>query len=221
MGWKENKFKNCLLALYMLVSMVSWSQSTPLDADQWDKLRQGIDYYEKSPAASERSVTPTPLGLETWYKMLRIFSFGVLIIAIAILIVRIVLNAKMPEIRHKNKKRDEENLSPPNALSTIEELWNHYQIAKNNGDFKECIRTLYQISLKKLADNNWITTRAEKTNMEYIEEIEKGEIADAFIQLTDIHEYSWYGNPNIGISEFKTYEPRFLNFINDRAIEKK
>lgn len=194
-----------------------------LDPDKWDKLRKGLDYNEAPPPEIDPSTynVPPPVGLGVWMEMLRIFLFIVLIGALVYLIVKLFLNSKKPDFSRKKTIETEKNEIFPTALSTLDQLWEHYNKAKDAGDFRECVRVLYQISLKKLAEGGWIITKAEKTNIEYLNELQSGEVADEFARLTQVHEYSWYGDTTVEAEDFKIYEPWFMNFINNPEVEEK
>ena len=194
-----------------------------LDPEKWDDLRKGLDYNEAPVQQSDQLNPPVaPLGLGVWAEMLKITGLILLVIFLIVLIVKLILKTKAPK---KSDKKDRSIPSPnekvPTALSSLELLWAHFQKAKEAGDYRECLRILYQISLKKLGENGWVKTKADKTNREYLNEIETGAIANDFAHLTLIHEYSWYGDTAVKVSEFNAYEPQFINFINNAALEKK
>ena len=226
MGWSVNKlvlniFFSVLVAFTICGS--AYPTYVELDPDKWDKLRRGLEYNEAPPPEIEqvnKNVIP-PVGLGVWMEMLRIFLFIVLIGALVYLIVRLILNSKKPDFNRKKTIEGKKEEVLPSVLSTMDQLWEHYNKAKGAGDYRECVRVLYQISLKKLAENGWLTTRAEKTNIDYLNELQSGEVADEFSRLTQVHEYSWYGDTIVDNKDFEVYEPWFMNFINSPKVEKK
>ena len=226
MGWSVNRLVlKYLFPVLCALTICGSAYSThiELDPDKWDKLRKGLDYSEAPPPEMEPSAynVPPPVGLGVWMEMLRIFLFIILVGALIYLIVRLILNSKMPDSIRKKTIEGGKEVILPTVLSTMDQLWEHYHRSKNAGDYRECVRVLYQISLKKLAENGWIITQAEKTNTEYLNELQRGEVADEFARLTQVHEYSWYGDTPVEAKDFKTYEPWFMNFINSPEVEKK
>ena len=226
MGWSVNRL--VLKYLFPVICALTICGSVypahiELDPDKWDKLRRGLDYNEAPPPDIDPSTynVPPPVGLGVWMEMLKIFLFIILIGALIYLIVKLILNSKRPDFSRKKPIEAKKEETLPTALSTMEQLWEHYNISKNAGDYRECVRVLYQISLKKLAENSWIVTQAEKTNTEYLNELKSGVVANEFARLTQVHEYSWYGNTMVEVKDFKTYEPWFMNFINSPEVEKK
>ena len=226
MGWSVNRIV-VIWIFTLLCALTICGSAYPthveLDPDKWDKLRRGLDYNEAPPPEIDPSTynVQPPVGLGIWMEMLKIFLFILLIAALVFLIVRLILNSKKSDGIPKKSTQGEKEEKLPTALSTMEQLWEHYHKAKDAGDYRECLRVLYQISLKKLAENGWIITRAEKTNTEYLNELQSGEVADEFARLTQVHEYSWYGDTTIEAKDFTTYEPWFMNFINSPKVEKK
>lgn len=224
MDWKKSRFYKNVLPIFLCV-FFSFLQSAQaeiqLNPEQWDKLKRGMEYNEKAPQTVENSPTPPPAGIGIWLKMLRIFIFGTLMVGLGFLVVRVILNSAKSSLLPKNKDKQRREIETPEEEMTINQWWQKFKTAKNNDDFRECIRILYQITLLKLAENEWITPQSEKTNMEYVSEIKKGEVAQAFTRLTHIHEYSWYGNSTIRAAEYSNFEPQFINFIHNPAIEKK
>jgi len=225
MGWSVNKLvlKWCFFILCVAYCGSSYATHLELDPDKWDELRRGLDYSEAPPPEVDPATynVPTPIGLGLWVQMLKIFLYILLIGALIFLIVRLILNSKKPEFGKKKTTKNETKEVLPTALSTMDQLWEHYHSAKESGDYRECLRVLYQISIKKLAENGWIVTGAEKTNTDYINELKIGSVANAFTRLTQVHEYSWYGDTTIDSEDFNNYEPWFMNFINSPEVEKK
>ena len=73
-------------------------------------------------------------------------------------------------------------------------------IAQHN--FRLAIRYYYLLSLKHLTEKQVITWQQEKTNEDYITEIESETIKSSFKNITRIYDYVWYG-------EFKVDQLRF------------
>jgi len=227
MGWSVNKICTYIFAKFQFAVAVGIS-SIPLfldlDPEKWDDLRKGLDYNEAPLPEMQSGDVPAapPVGLGIWMEMLKIVGIIILIILLVFLIVKLIMKSKGPQ---RSKKGSVEKVAPekvvPTALSPMELLWQHFQKAKEAGDFRECLRILYQISLKKLGENGWVKPKADKTNREYLNEIETGDVAREFADLTLIHEYSWYGDTPVKAAEFGNFEPRFMKFINNAALERK
>ncbi len=90
-----------------------------------------------------------------------------------------------------------------------EELKRLYQLYFNNGAYREAVRILYLIYLKKLEKNNLIKIRYWKTNREYYKEIKNQKDQNIFQSLSKMYEYVWYGQYDLPIKQFKKIEQRY------------
>ncbi len=226
MGWSVNKIVAGIIPKFQFAVAFGISLIPlflDLDPEKWDDLRKGLDYNEAPlPEMQSGELPAAPVGIGVWLEMLKIVGIILLIILLVFLIVRLIMKSKGPQ---RSRKSAAGIVAPeqvtPTALSPMELLWKHFQKAKDAGDFRECLRILYQISLKKLGENGWVKPKVDKTNREYLNEIETGDVAREFADLTLIHEYSWYGDTIVKTAEFGDFEPRFMKFINNPALERK
>jgi hypothetical protein len=69
-------------------------------------------------------------------------------------------------------------------------------------NYRLALRIMYLESLKKLTDKGIIHWRPEKTNWEYVREINDSNLRAPFTEITNAYDYAWYG-------EFAIYEPTF------------
>jgi len=88
------------------------------------------------------------------------------------------------------KERDESFLPELNDVSEYDFLITG---AENKKDFNLATRFLFLKTLKSLSDKGFIQFTADKTNKEYLKEMEKHNYFKEFQQLTRSYEYSWYG----------------------------
>ncbi len=66
--------------------------------------------------------------------------------------------------------------------------------AMQNGNYRTAIRLQYLQTLKFFADRELIAWMPNKTNTDYIHEIDASAIQRPFIELTYLFEHAWYGN---------------------------
>lgn len=85
------------------------------------------------------------------------------------------------------------------------------EAAVGKEDFKLAIRLYYLRTLKTLSEKNLIAWQPNKTNRSYFHEL-KPAIQRDFGSLTDAFEYSWYGNFEVGKSDFDEIRAKFENF---------
>ena len=202
---------------------IKLTQFINLDPDKWEDLKKGLNYQEAPVQQPQNNGQNTiaPIGLSVWLEMLKIFLMLLLVGALIWLIIRLISGTKL-KLSRKRKKEDKGYIpieKIPTALSSLEVLWKHFHEAQEAGDYRECLRLLYQISLKKLGNSGWVKTKPEKTNYEYLLELSGKLPAADFAILTAIFEYSWYGDTPVKIGDFTRYEPQFMNFINRKDLE--
>ncbi len=84
--------------------------------------------------------------------------------------------------------------------------------AVREGNYRLAVRLLYLQNLKLLADRNLVAWRPDKTNYDYVRELDKKELKQPFTLLTHIFEYAWYGNSPVGKDDFTTLKEQFISF---------
>lgn len=75
-----------------------------------------------------------------------------------------------------------------------DELEKMLMLYKSNGAYREAIRVLYLICLKKLDKGGLIRMRENKTNREYLYELNGDADRHFFRHIARIYEYVWYGH---------------------------
>ncbi len=81
-----------------------------------------------------------------------------------------------------------------------------------NGDFRSAIRYQFLLILKKLTDQNAISWHPEKTNQDYIAELQNQNLKNDFRELARIFEYIWYGEFPVSAEDYSRYATHFQNF---------
>jgi len=87
------------------------------------------------------------------------------------------------------------------------------EIAKQKGDFRMATRYYYLLLLQKMSDKELITYDKDKTNSEYIFDLQKKDLRKQFSYLLYIYDYVWYGEFNVDQSNFQVIETNYESFI--------
>ncbi|MGB1308241.1 MAG: DUF4129 domain-containing protein [Oceanihabitans sp.] len=90
-------------------------------------------------------------------------------------------------------------------------------IAQKN--YRLAIRYYYLLSLKILSDNQTINWQTQKTNADYISEIQTKNIQSSFINITRIYDYVWYGEFFIDAVKFEKLKQPFETLNKKLKIE--
>ena len=81
--------------------------------------------------------------------------------------------------------------------------------AINQKNYRLAIRYYYLLSLKYLTDNETISWQPQKTNEDYIKEIDKINLKDSFKNITRIYDYVWYGEFGVDALKFEALKQPF------------
>jgi len=146
--------------------------------------------------------------------------FGVLLIFLLIGVVLAILYfviGKDNLIRPKSRKIKELNLK---AVEHIEEDLENHDVAYyldqaiTENQYRIAIRLHYLLIIKKLSENKFIKWKKDKTNRDYILETASFPFSEEFRSSTSIFEKVWYGERNVGESDFKQIYKHFDGLNN-------
>ncbi|WP_397446540.1 hypothetical protein [Polaribacter sp. R77954] len=87
------------------------------------------------------------------------------------------------------------------------------QKAIDNKDFRLAIRYYYLSALKSLSQKQLIDYHKDKTNSEYLFEIENISMRTQFSYLSYVYSYVWYGEFPVDETNFKVAENKYQSFL--------
>ena len=116
------------------------------------------------------------------------------------------------KFKKKNKKVAEKLIYEDEDIHEIN-LENLLKEALDNQNYRLAIRYYYLISLKKLSDKKLIDYHKDKTNSEYLFEIENQMVRKDFSYLSYIFTYVWYGEFDIDNHNFSIAENKYKSFF--------
>ena len=88
------------------------------------------------------------------------------------------------------------------------------QKAMHDKNFRLAIRYYYLMSLKGLSNKKIIEYHKDKTNSEYVFEIENSAMRSEFSYLSYVYTYVWYGEFPVDAQNFKAAQNKYQSFIN-------
>ena len=146
---------------------------------------------------------------------------GYIIILTAIIIVILVLNkSKMSGLfyyRKENKisgfREMEENINEIDFDALISR-------ATARTEYRTAVRLYYLKTLKLLSDRKLIEWKINKTNHNYVKELNELGLKKSFKELTYLFEWIWYGELHVERSLFEETRNNFMNFQNSLVTEK-
>ena len=81
-------------------------------------------------------------------------------------------------------------------------------------NYRLAIRYYYLLALKKLSQNHIISWEQQKTNEDYISEIDAIKLKADFTNITRIYDYVWYGEFDIDALKFEALKSQFESLNN-------
>ncbi len=194
------------------------------DRDNWRKTIEGIDYTElveknaqKPPTQKEQSSAIDPDTASALAKFLQIFMIIAGAALISFILYKILGGANIS--RKKDQKistadlsleleKMEENLPDTNPESLIQQAI----IQKN---YALAIRLYYLAILKNHATRERLFWKKNKTNYDYLRELNGTAFAEPFSQATLVFERVWYGDKLLEASDFQSVRPLMERWMRE------
>ena len=218
MEWRKSSW---VLVFLMLLSAPVFAEG-PINEDDWEDLRKEFNYEEEAP--EEQEIGSGAAFLYGFFATL--FSGGIMvfgsilvIILIGLLIYFLVKNSRKPKFKGLSKSAEEHIPDEPDSRSSYRDLWEAFNVAKSEGNYRECIRLFHQICIKNLSEAGFFQLHPDKTNWEYVSELKNPALANDFSKLTADHELIWYGNAALDEAGFLRLEKEFNTFLKLKELE--
>lgn len=128
--------------------------------------------------------------------------FVLVLIGVLFLILNQVMSGKISLALTGRSASEEIRFSRDPATHKSDDLNRLIDSAAEAGNFREAVRLLYQKTLKELSSAGLIEWATNKTNHDYLYEIDSHPSSDSFRKLTRIYEYTEYGDFGIGREGF-------------------
>ncbi len=134
--------------------------------------------------------------------MLKIIAF-LIVIFVIYLITKSILNKEGQWIFGKNSDKKIIDYSDIEKNIHIVDFKKLVQTTIQNGENRLCIRYYYLWVLKSMATKNIIEWDIEKTNSDYLYEINNQELKNSFSYLSYLYNYIWYGEFDLDEATFE------------------
>lgn len=114
--------------------------------------------------------------------------------------------------RQHQKLNENGDITAENIENTdIQSLINN---AENSNDYRLAIRYYYLLILKTLSLKNHIKFEDDKTNADYLNEINAQPFIKKFTYISYIYNYTWYGEFDVNTEQYQTAKADFTNLLN-------
>ncbi len=191
--------------------------------ENWEKKKTGLRYLEdieKETAKSKKEGTDeqdNPFLETAFLKGLSTFLLIIIGIVIAFFLIRQLLGMKARPRNRKITRQGNIEIDLDQIEDNLEEvvLGNYIQDAIQAGNFALATRLYYLDILKSLSKAHHIKWKKDKTNRDYLNEMQSSLLFDKFQYITLVFENVWYGNRSIEDSSFREIQPHFQSFLNE------
>lgn len=200
-------------------------QQREFKKEEWQRATQGIDYSgdvikERKPRAERpQGSNPAP----------RLPSFGgnaapilkvliiILLAGVLFFLIRSLLGLNYPKNKVVKPVLSVAELAQLEENLHQADLDDFIRRALEEGNYALAVRLYYLAILKELSLKNLIIWKKDKTNRDYLREMNQMPIATSFSEITLIFERIWYGNIPLQQREFQQIEPKFKSLIQQIA----
>lgn len=141
---------------------------------------------------------------------LRIIPYLLMAFLLFILI-KFFLNVNATGLVHSKTNNAIVALSEEEHIIKNEDIDQLIQNALKENNHRLAIRYYYLLILRQLSDKKLIDWQLQKTNDDYINELQKEEIKNPFSHITLLYDYIWYGNFAIDEAKFRKAESKFIS----------
>ncbi len=179
--------------------------------------------YTEEPEKEKKVREPSPLMeniAEFFVKYSELMLY--IILGIALLLVAFVLinsltdsNWRLGNFSSKrNPKLETTDLEEENEEDIVDNNFGHLaEKARSEGNYRLAFRYLFLDVLQKLETRNYIQWKKNKTNTEYISEIENANLRQDYSTLVTEFNYIWYGETPVNSSQFQTLQTDISNVV--------
>jgi large-conductance mechanosensitive channel len=134
----------------------------------------------------------------------------ILIAILLFLLIKFFLNVNARALTYSRKNQTIVALSEDEHIIKNEDIDQLIRQALKDKNYRLAIRYYYLLLLKSLGHKEYIVWELQKTNEDYINEIEKPNIKEHFGRITRLYDYIWYGGFDIDKANYQIVEATFL-----------
>ncbi|KGO90093.1 hypothetical protein [Flavobacterium suncheonense] len=180
----------------------------PKETSKWDNFKAWLQHW------LDRIFSFGGEGNATAFEIILKTLAVLVVLFVVYLIVKAIINKEGGWIFGKSSKKkikiaefQEEDIHNIDFKTIIEK-------SKSANNYRLSIRYYYLWLLKRMSDSHIIEWDIEKTNSDYLYEIQRNSLKEEFQYLSYIYDYSWYGEFTIDEALFQKAEKAFIKTIN-------
>jgi hypothetical protein len=179
-----------------------------VNSSAWERFWRAVEHFFEQLFNFGNSAK-TLSGLELLMRILAVL----IILFVIYMIVKIIINKEGGWIFSSSERKIKVTDDVIENIHTID-FKTIINNALHNNNYRLAIRYYYLWLLKSLSDKGAIEWDIEKTNSDYLSEIQSEDLKKDFRFLSYVYEYSWYGEFEINDTDFSKTETAFLKLIS-------
>jgi len=133
----------------------------------------------------------------------------IILTALVFLLIKFFLKVNAKSIIQGKQKAPEFAFTDEEHIIKNEDINALINEAITQNNYRLAIRYYYLLALKELSQHKIITWEQDKTNADYIDEIENEALQLNFKHVTKIYDYVWYGSFTVDASKFENLKLPF------------
>lgn len=144
--------------------------------------------------------------LASFLRLLPYLLLGVLVF----LLIKFFLKVNAQSLLHAKNQQTAVGLSEEENLIKNEDLQQWVQNALADKNYRLAVRYYYLFLLQRMTAKEIIAWEIQKTNDDYLREIDRLDLKQPFSNITRLYEYIWYGDFPIDALKYNSAETAFL-----------
>lgn len=133
------------------------------------------------------------------------------------LIIRFFIKANTRSFIHSKENPNTVSLSEDERIIKSDNIQQLIKEALATKNYRHAVRYYYLYILKLLTDKELIEWRLQKTNEQYIKELDNTLLREAFTRATFLYDYIWYGEFQVDKVQYQKAEKTFTSL--QKSIE--
>ncbi|AEE20470.1 secreted protein [Dokdonia sp. 4H-3-7-5] len=187
----------------------NYREATPEDT-WWSRFKRKIDDLYN---AFIRWLTGGNEATGVWAVIVELLPY-LLIVGLLVFFVWLFMKIDSGSLLMEKIKAPETLLSDDEELIQRQDLDQLIEQAIAAGNYRLAVRFYYLRVLQKMSEHDLIDWQVQKTNHDYLFEIEDLNLRNQFRKVTDIYDYIWYGNFEVDETAFAKAKTSFTQINN-------
>jgi hypothetical protein len=187
-----------------------------ISAEEWNKMKddKAFIYKKEKKVQKKKPVETKPIAdignffTSGFFRVLMFLIVGILLLLV---IRHLFFTGENNFLRWRKNVKERSDASFENV-----EVFSQWDIALKEAlqkkDYRLSVRVLYLQTLQMMHQQGWIVFEQEKTNWDYVQQLNRQDHRQSFTLLTRYFDYIWYGSFGIDRERYLVIETLYRQF---------